>query len=102
MARPIDSFEIYINENAADLQVFRITLTALILRLVGQNPPTALAGVHDLKNGVMGAIGRIKVDPTEAGSNRMKQMTSMRAERFFLELEDVVSETLKQMGIRAE
>jgi hypothetical protein len=99
MAKPIDSFEIFLNENCADLQVFRITLTTLILRLVGQNPPTALAGVHDLKNSVMGAIGRIEIDPAEAGSSRMKQMTSMRAEKFFLELEGVVSETLKRMRI---
>lgn len=101
MAKPLDSFEIFLNENTADLQVFRITLTTLILRLVGQNPPTALAGVHDLKGAVMGAIDRIKVDHLEAGSDRMKQMTSLRAERFFLELEDVVSETMKRMGIKA-
>jgi hypothetical protein len=63
MAKPIDSFEIFLNENTADLQVFRITLTTLILRLVGQNPPTALAGVRDLKSSVLGAIGRIKTDP---------------------------------------
>ncbi|SHI13529.1 hypothetical protein [Bradyrhizobium erythrophlei] len=102
MAAPIDSFEIFLNENTADLQVFRITLTALILRLVGQNPPTALAAVHDLKSAVMGAIGRIETDPAEAGSNRMKQMTSMRSDKFFLELEAVVSETMKRMGIGAE
>jgi hypothetical protein len=100
MAAPIDSFEIFLNENTADLQVFRITLTTLILRLVGQNPPTALAGVRDLKNSVMGAVGRIKADPSEAGSDRMKQMTAMRADKFFLELEAVVSETMKRMGIR--
>jgi hypothetical protein len=100
MAAPIDSFEIFLNENTADLQVFRITLTTLILRLVGQNPPTALAGVRDLKGSVMGAIGRIKTDPAEAGSDRMKQMTSMRADKFFLELEEVVSATMQKMGIR--
>jgi hypothetical protein len=99
MAAPIDSFEIFLNENTADLQVFRITLTTLILRLVGQNPPTALAAVHDLKSAVTGAIGRIKTDPVEAGSDRMKQMTSMRADKFFLELEEVVSETMRRMGI---
>jgi hypothetical protein len=102
MAKPIDSFEIFLNENTADLQVFRITLTMLIFRLVGQNPPTALAGVHDLKTAVNGAIGRIKVDPSEAGSDRMKQMTSMRADKFFVELEQVVSETLKRMGVKSD
>ena len=100
MAKPIDSFEIFLNENTADLQVFRITLTTLILRLVGQNPATALDGVLDLKGAVMGAIGRIQVDPSGDGSSRMKQMTSMRADKFFLELEAVVSETQKRMGIQ--
>jgi hypothetical protein len=38
-----DSFEIFLNENTADLQVFRITLAALLLRLVGADPPTAKA-----------------------------------------------------------
>jgi hypothetical protein len=100
MAKPIDSFEISLNENTADLQVFRITLTTLILRLVGQNPATALEGVQDLKSSVMGAIGRIQTDPLEDGSDRMKQMTSMRADKFFLELEVVVSEAQKRMGIQ--
>ena len=99
MAKPIDSFEIFLNENTADLQVFRITLTTLILRLAGQHPPTAPAALRDLKGAVMGAIGRIETDPSEEGSDRMKQMTSMRADKFFLEMEEIVSETMKRMGI---
>jgi hypothetical protein len=98
MAVPIDSFEIFVNEHSADLQVFRVTLTILILRLVGQHPPTAEAGVRDLKNSVLGAIGRIKLEPGEPGAERMKQLTAMRADKFFVELEQVVSETLHRMA----
>jgi hypothetical protein len=93
-----DSFEIFLKQNTADLQVFRITLAALLLRLVGAHPPTAKAKMQDLKNSVMGAIGRIETDPKIPGSERIKQMTAMRAEKFFLELEEVVPENLKKMG----
>ena len=96
-----DRFEIFLNENTADLQVFRITLAALLLRLVGPDPPTAKAKMQDLKNSVIGAIGRIETDPKIPGSERIKQMTAMRAEKFFLELEEVVSENLKRWDCRA-
>jgi hypothetical protein len=80
------------------LAVFRITLTMFILHLVGGDPPTAEERLQGLKNSVMGAIGRIQPDPVEQGSERMKQMTAMRADKFFLELEEVVSETLRRMA----
>jgi hypothetical protein len=98
MAAPIDSFEVLFNEQRAELAVFRITLTMFILRLVGANPPTADARIQDLKSSVIGAIGRIKPDHGEQGQERMKQMTAMRADKFFLELEEVVSETLRKMA----
>jgi hypothetical protein len=79
-----DSFEIFLNENTADLQVFRITLTMFILHLVGADPPTVRAKLESLKNSVMGAIGRIETDPQVPGSERMKQMIAMRAEKFSL------------------
>jgi hypothetical protein len=95
-----DPLEIFINEQRADLAVFRITLTMFILRLVGQHPPTAEGRLLDLKKLVLDAIGRIKPDPGDQGEERMKQMTAMRAEKFFVELEEVVSETLRRMGAK--
>lgn len=97
-----DRFEIFLNEITADLQIFRITLTVLILRMVGTDPPRAEARLQDLKSSVMGAIGRIETDPKEPGSDRMKQMTAMRGEKFFLELEGVVSEALSRMELKGE
>jgi hypothetical protein len=55
--------------------------------------------VQGLKTSVMGAIGRIKTDLSVPGDERMKQMTAMRADKFFVELEEVVSATLNKMGL---
>jgi hypothetical protein len=93
-----DQFEIFLNEQRADLAVFRITLTMFILRLVGQHPPSAEANLQGLKTSVLDAIGHIETTPADQGSERMKQMIAMRAENFFLELEEVVSETVGRMG----
>ena len=97
-----DSFEIFLNENTADLQVFRILLTVLLLRLVGTHPPTAKARLQDLKSSVLGAVNRIETDPKVPGSERIKQITSLRAEKFFVELEEVVSTALSRTGLPDE
>jgi hypothetical protein len=94
-----DSLEIFINEQRADLTVLRLTLSMFILHLAGVDPPTARERLQELKNSVIGAIASIETNPTIPGDERMKQMTSMRAERFFLELEGVVSENLNRMGL---
>ncbi len=96
---PVDPIEIFLNEQRADLAAFRIILTVFLLRLVGQNPPTARERVADLKKTVLDAAGRIEADPAEPHSERMKQMIGMRAEKFFVELEEVVSATLDKMGL---
>jgi hypothetical protein len=97
-----DSFEIFVNEQRADLAAYRIILTVFLLRLVGADPPTAESKVQELKTTVLNAVGRIQTDPSVAGDERMKQMTAMRAEKFFVELEEVVSETLNKMGLKAD
>lgn len=94
---PVDPIEIFLNEQRADLAAFRIILTVFLLRLVGQNPPTAKKRVADLKKTVLEAVGRIEADPKEQHSERMKQMIAMRAEKFFVELDAVVSEVLSRM-----
>jgi hypothetical protein len=98
MAEKPSDFEIYWNEQRADLAVYRIILTMFLFRVVGQHLPTALEQVQGLKRSVLDAVGRIKPDPGEQGQERMKQMTAMRAEKFFVELEILVSEALPRMG----
>jgi hypothetical protein len=97
-----DPVEIFVNEQRADLAVFRVTLSMFLLHLVGADPPTAKERLQGLKRSVMGAIGRTKTDPSMPGDERMKQMTAMRAEKFFLELEEVLSQTLKRMELSDE
>lgn len=94
-----DSLEIFINEQRADLTVLRLTLSMFILHLAGVDPPTARERLQELKSSVIGAIASIQTNPAIPGDERMKQMTSMRAERFFLELEGVVAENLSRMGL---
>ncbi len=86
-----DSFEIFINEHRADLACFRIILMTFLVRILAANPATAQERLQDLKSTVLGAVGRIEVDPQQEGSERMKQMIAMRTEKFLLELEEVIA-----------
>ncbi len=94
----IDPAEVFLNEQRADLQVFRVTLTVFILRLLGGNPATAEERLSDLKGAVLGALNRIQVDPEEHLEERMKQMTIMRGEKFFQELEELIGATLDKIS----
>jgi hypothetical protein len=97
----IDPIEVFLNEQRADLQVFRVTLTVFIIRLLGANPATAEERLSDLKGAVLGALNRIEADPSEHLEERMKQMTIMRGEKFFLELEELIGATLNKMSGQA-
>jgi hypothetical protein len=85
----VGSVERFLNEQAADLQVFRIILVGFLARLFGANPMVAEERLQEMKNATMDTIGRIVPDPANPGTERLKQMTAMRAEKFFLELEEV-------------
>ena len=93
-----DPLEIYINEQRADLAVFRIILSGFLIRLFAATPQRTEERLQDLKNTTMDAIGRIEPDPANPGTERMKQMTAMRAEKFFLELEEAFSGARNRMG----
>ena len=95
---PPDSFEIFINEQRAELQFYRITLSAFLVRLLVSNPATAEERLQDLKSSVLGMIGRIKTDPQDQGGNRMKQLCGMRGEKFFAELEEALLGARSRMG----
>jgi hypothetical protein len=93
-----DKLEIFINEQRADLTVFRIILTGFLIRLVAASPAHAEERLLELKNATMGTIGRIQPDPGDQGTERMKQLTAMRAEKFFLELEEAFAGARSRMG----
>lgn len=92
--------EIWLNEVTADQMVFRTTFQCLLLNLIGATPH-GVQMLGDLKGQVLGAIGRIRpVKEAPDGAERHKQLTLMRAEQFFQELESVVgqSENNKEGG----
>jgi hypothetical protein len=85
-----DSFEVFINEQRADIAFFRIMLTIFLVRVIAANPAMAEERLQDLKTTVLAAIGRIPADPADTGEFRMKHMVTMRGEKFLGELEELI------------
>jgi hypothetical protein len=98
---PPDSLEIFINEQRADIAFFRIMLSGFLVRLFGSTPHVAEERLQALKDATLATIGRIQPDPSDPsdqGTERMKQMIGMRAEKFFAELEEAYSGARNIMG----
>ena len=82
--------ELILNEIGADQTVIRVTLQCFLLKLVGAQEPEIL---EELKQQVLGAIGRTEQDEDNPqGGERRKQLTLMRAELLFQEIEGVVAQ----------
>lgn len=95
----MEQMEILWNEQRADVAFFRIMLTTFLLRVViGTNPAQAEERLQELQNGVMDVVARMQASPADQGENRMKQLVSMRAEHFFLDLKEVLSQTRSKTG----
>ena len=83
-------FELFINEQSADLSVFRLTLQILLLRFFA-NTGEAEALLADLKNSVLAALERTELDPrAHSDTERHKQLTMMRGDLFFQEMEEAI------------
>lgn len=86
-----DSLEVFINEQRADVAFFRIMLTVFLMRTIGQLPleaqETALRG---LQGQVMHAVGNLQKASESQGEDRFSQLLSVRAEKFFAELRQVL------------
>jgi hypothetical protein len=82
-----EQLELWINEHSADLTVFRVTLQIMFLTMLANNPHKE-AVLGGLKDEVLRALDRMNPshDPTN-GLERAKQLTLMRAERFFQEVQ---------------
>lgn len=94
----MDPMEILWNEQRADVAFFRIMLTTFLVRVIAANPATAEERLQDLQNGVMDVVNRMQASPADQGENRMKALVSMRAEHFFLDLREVISQTRSKTG----
>lgn len=92
MSRTVDQMqqrlEAMLNELGADHAVIRVTLQCFLANLVAARGPEML---EDMKRQVLDAIGR--TEPHEAdpqGGERRKQLTLMRAELLFQEIEEAI------------
>jgi hypothetical protein len=88
----------YLNQQSADLTIMKVTLQVLIWNLVRRDPEgTGMLG--HLKNEVMASLYKSMVMPSTgsrgaAEAERLRQLTLIRAEKMFQEIEQM-------MGARA-
>lgn len=87
------SIELMLNEVGADQTVNRVTLQCLLLNLAAAQGPEIL---EVLKQQVLDALSRtapLLEDPQ--GGERRKQLTIMRAEQLFQQIQEAVGQTEK-------
>lgn len=88
-----ERLELILNEIGADQTVLRVTLQCFLLNLVGARGPEML---DEMKHQVLGTIERTQpTDDDPQGGERRKQLTLMRAELLFQEIEEAVAEFQK-------
>jgi hypothetical protein len=76
--------ERFINTLAADVQVLRTVLMALLLSLSKSGSPA----YAELKNGVLGGIAQLGLDaPWTQDNERVRQLAVQRAQAFFEDVE---------------
>ena len=88
-----ESLELMLNEIGADQTVNRVTLQCLLINLMAARGPEIL---EDMKQQVLRVIGN--TEPTEKdpqGGERRKQLTMMRAELLFQDIEEAVGRVAK-------
>lgn len=93
-----DPLEIFINEQRADLAFFRIVLHVFFARLIAADSARAEERLQEVKSTVMDVVGRMQVEPADQGTDRMKQMVSMRAEKFLADMEQLFLEARHKTG----
>src|SRR5205085_2569322 len=82
----IDPFEIYMNEMAADVHVFRLIVQIVLKRTlsVRQNPAADFA---ELRDELLQTIQQMPLLAEDAdGSRRRRELEFLRAEEFFAEI----------------
>ena len=90
------SLELILNEIGADQTVNRVVLQTLLINLMEVKGPEIL---EDMKQKVLGIIGRTEPTATDPqGGERRRQLTLMRAERMFQDIEDAVGRAGKGLS----
>lgn len=92
MSRTIEQMqrdlEIMLNEIAADQNVNRIVIQCLLFNLTRARGPEILRDIKRQALEVVGNMGLSKTDPQ--GGHRRKELTVMRAESMFQEIEEAL------------
>lgn len=82
------SLELMLNEIAADQEVNRIVVQCFLLNLTRARGPELLL---DMKQQVLETVRNAEPNKTDAqGGQRRKELTVMRAESLFLEIEEAL------------
>jgi len=82
--------ERHIKEQQADITLMRLVMQKFLVRIL-PSPAGAEERLQDLKNDVIGALGRAPPDPQNQGAKEMAALTEMRIEQFFRELEGMLA-----------
>jgi hypothetical protein len=81
--------EQHLKQQYADIELMRLIMQKFLVRIM----PSVGAEEHlqDLKNDVIGALGRAPPDPQNHGAEEMAALTETRTEQFFRELEGMLA-----------
>lgn len=91
-------FELFVNEQRAELKMLRVILQTFLIRTIAADPSLAEERLRDLKESVTGALGRMQTDANDAGTERFKQLTVRTGEEFFEEIEQTLSQVRNTRG----
>jgi hypothetical protein len=82
--------EQHLKEQQADIALMRLVMQKFLIRILASSAG-AEERLQDLKNEVIGALGRTPPDPQNQGAEEMATLTETRTEQFFRELEGMLA-----------
>jgi hypothetical protein len=82
--------EQHLKEQQADIAHMRLVMQKFLIRILASSEG-AEERLQDLKNDVIGALGRTPPDPQNQGAEEMAALTETRTEQFFRELEGMLA-----------
>jgi len=84
---PFTKEALFINTLASDVEVLRLVVTGILVRLIEAQPQA----LDDLKNGVLTGLSQAGPDTPQSQDNeRVRQLTYERGQAFFQDLEYIL------------
>ena len=98
MTKPSDieqQVNLYLNQQAADLTILKVTLQVLIWNLIRRDPDARRA-LGNLRDEVLASLfqttsASLPAGPSATEAERLRQLTLIRAEKLFQEIEQHVA-----------